>query len=87
MVEKNADPETTLLAYLRRKCILTLEWGWGRGAVGTHSLGLCHFLVTVRGREEWETEPWSRAPDPCISVVALSLSSWVTPGKSFQLSR
>ena len=37
MVEKNADPETTLLAYLRRKCILTLE---GEGAMGTHSLGL-----------------------------------------------
>ncbi|KAB0396072.1 hypothetical protein E2I00_020115 [Balaenoptera physalus] len=27
VVEKNADPETTLLAYLRRKCILTLEPG------------------------------------------------------------
>uniref|UniRef100_A0A3B2WDA8 Xanthine dehydrogenase n=1 Tax=Mus musculus TaxID=10090 RepID=A0A3B2WDA8_MOUSE len=26
VVEKNADPETTLLVYLRRKCILTLQW-------------------------------------------------------------
>lgn len=31
MVEKNADPETTLLAYLRRKCILTLGGGEGVG--------------------------------------------------------
>ncbi|KAF0879158.1 XDH oxidase, partial [Crocuta crocuta] len=44
VVEKNADPETTLLAYLRRKCILTSE---EEGGMRSHSLGLIHFSANA----------------------------------------